>query len=150
VVAAYWLDPTLHARWTAQADHPAWFRAKERLGEVVGYWRETIAVPYDRHETIYSAPHYRIGLARTAGSSIESMTTNGYFGAARDRLPVSAIDPLDSPAKDAPPKPRPVESRGRRLIASTPHNMTALRSGNTGSAPAPNSSPITTRTCSRN
>ena len=61
----------------------------------IGYWKETIAVPYDRHETIYSAPNYRIGLARTPGSSIESMTTNGYFGAARDRIPISAIDPLE-------------------------------------------------------
>jgi aldoxime dehydratase len=130
VVVAYWLDATRHARWTADAAFPKWFRASERLGDAAtGYWRETIAVPYDRHETIYSAPHYKIGFARTAGSSIESMTTNGYFGAARDRLPVSAIDPLDSPFKDDPPRPRDVSSRGRRLHASTPHNMTALRSG---------------------
>jgi aldoxime dehydratase len=129
VVGSYWLDATRHARWTANAEFPKWFRAQDRLGGEAGYWRETIAVPYDRHETIYSAPHYKIGFARTAGSFIESMTTNGYFGAARDRLPVSAIDPLDSPVKGNPPLPREVRSKGRRLVASTPHNMTALRSG---------------------
>lgn len=129
VVASYWLDATSHARWTGRSRLSAWFRAPERLAEAAGYWREAICVPYDRHETIYSAPNYRIGLARMPGTSIESMTSNGYFGAARDRLPVSAIDPLESPLRADPPLGRHVESRGRRLIAVTPHNMTALRSG---------------------
>jgi aliphatic aldoxime dehydratase len=129
VVVAYWLDATRHARWSATAEFPRWFSAAERLSGDAGYWKETIAVPYDRHETIYSAPHYRIGFARTANSSIESMTTNGYFGAARDRVPVSAIDPLESPLQQRPPTPRQVDSRGRRLRVATPHNMTALRSG---------------------
>lgn len=130
VVVAYWLDATKHARWSADAEYPNWFRSEAPMSEPdVGYWSETIAVPYDRFETIYSGPHYKIGFARTAGSSIESMTTNGYFGAARDRIPVSAIDPLDSPMKNRRPTPREVKSRGRRLCATTPHNMTALRSG---------------------
>lgn len=129
VVVAYWLDATRHARWSMRADFPRWFASPERLSGDSGYWRETIAVPYDRHETIYSAPHYKIGFARTPGASIESMTTNGYFGAARDRVPVSAIDPLESPLRQSPPKPRAVTSRGRRLRVATPHNMTALRSG---------------------
>ncbi len=130
VVVAYWLDATRHARWSLSADFPTWFAAQERLASGdTGYWKETIAVPYDRHETIYSAPNYKIGFARTPNSSIESMTTNGYFGAARDRVPISAIDPLESPLRHSPPKPRVVGSRGRRLRASTPYNMTALRSG---------------------
>ncbi len=130
VVVAYWLDATRHARWTADAASPKWFRSDAPMADAtVGYWRETIAVPYDRFETIYSGPNYKIGFARTADSTIEPMTTNGYFGAARDRIPVSAIDPLDSPMKDTPPQPREVASRGKRLFASTPHNMTALRSG---------------------
>ena len=129
VTVAYWLDATAHARWSQSAEFPKWFCARERCAGDFGYWRETIAVPYDRHETIYSGPHYKIGFARTPNSSIESMTTNGYFGAARDRVPISAIDPLESPLRGNPPKPRRVESRGRRLRAATPHNMTALRSG---------------------
>jgi aldoxime dehydratase len=72
-----------------------------------------MVVPYDRHETIYSESGYKIGLARTPDASIESMTTNGYFGAARDRIPLSAIDPLDSPLRDMPPHARLIESKGR-------------------------------------
>jgi len=130
VVVAYWLDATSHARWSLSADFPQWFAADERrTSGDIGYWKETIAVPYDRHETIYSAANYRIGFARTPNSSIEAMTVNGYFGAARDRVPISAIDPLESPLRLTPPRPREVQSRGRRLRVATPHNMTALRSG---------------------
>lgn len=130
VVVGYWTDPTAHGRWSASSELLSWLGSDERLSEpTVGYWRETISVPYDRHETIYSESRYRIGLARTPDSMIVSMTTNGYFGAARDRIPLSAIDPLDSPLKEAPPSPQPVSSRGRRLYVSTPHNLCALRSG---------------------
>jgi aldoxime dehydratase len=49
VVVAYWLDATRHARWSQAAGFPKWFSAPERCsaGEI-GYWRETIAVPYNR------------------------------------------------------------------------------------------------------
>jgi aldoxime dehydratase len=130
VAVGYWTDATAHARWSLRSEFSAWFASDERLAETeCGYWRETILVPYDRHETIYSAPGYRIGLGRTDGSVIVPMTTNGYFGAARDRIPLSAIDRLESPLKDNPPRARPVETRGRRLRAMAPHNICALRSG---------------------
>ena len=130
VAVGYWADATSHARWSLGSDFSAWFASDDRLAETeCGYWRETILVPYDRHETIYSAPGYRIGLSRIPGSVIVPMTTNGYFGAARDRIPLSAIDRLESPLKDSPPRASRVASLGRRLRATTPHNLCALRSG---------------------
>jgi aldoxime dehydratase len=95
----------------------------------MGYWRETIVVPYDRHETIYSEPNYEIGLARCAAGSVEPMTTNGYFGAARDRMPVSAIDPLESPLGQTLPARREAASQGSRLRVQPPLNLVAIRSG---------------------
>lgn len=130
VAVGYWTDATAHGRWAAHSDFSRWFASDHRLDDPnIGYWREQIHVPYDRHETIYSAPGYRIGLARTEGSVIVPMTTNGYFGAARDRIPLSAIDALESPLKGNPPSARMVASQGRRLRVSTPHNLCALRSG---------------------
>ena len=130
VVVGYWTDPTANGRWFASSELSSWLASDERLSDpAIGYWRETISVPYDRHETIYSAPWYRIGLARLPDSAIVSMTTNGYFGAARDRLPISAIDPLESPLRNQPPVAKDVSSRGRRLRVMTPQNLCALRSG---------------------
>jgi aldoxime dehydratase len=129
IVVAYWLDPTKHARWKLFSSFAGWFDSADRLSENVGYWRETVIVPYDRHETIYSEPTYPIGLARCAGGSVEPMTTNGYFGAARDRIPLSAIDPLESPLGETPPPRKEIASEGRRLRAQPPLNLTAIRSG---------------------
>lgn len=128
VVVSYWTDATRHARWSANSSLSRWLDDDTRVGDEAGYWRETIAVPYDRHETIYSAPHYRIGVGRLPDTAVENMTTNGYFGAARDRLPVSAIDALESPWPELPPA-HAVPSLGRRLFAAVPLNMTAIRSG---------------------
>lgn len=129
IVVAYWLDPVKHARWAAASPLIAWFRDDARLAGPDGVWRETIVVPYDRHETIYSEPSYKAGVARTAAAELSPITTNGYFGAARDRLPISAVDPLDSPFGDRAPAARPHIGFGQRLQVAAPVNMVALRSG---------------------
>jgi aldoxime dehydratase len=129
IVVAYWLDPTKHARWGFASHFTEWFRSPHRESEDVGYWRETIAVPYDHHETVYSEPNYLIGLARCAGGSTERTTTNGYFGAARDRIPVSAIDPLESPLGDNLPPRKAGTAEVKRRQVYAPLNLVAIRSG---------------------
>jgi hypothetical protein len=129
----------------------SWLASDERLSDpAIGYWRETISVPYDRHETIYSAPWYRIGLARLPDSAIVSMTTNGYFGAARDRLPISAIDPLESPLRNQPPVAKDVSSRGRRLRVMTPKICARCDPASTGRAPGRSRLTIIMKACNRN
>ena len=128
VVVAYWTSMADHAAWTTASSWRAWWDDPARVTEDVGYWREQLACPYDRHETIYSDPGYRIGLGRTPDATLVPTTTNGYFGAARDRIPLSAIDPLDAPM--APSAPRTGRSgAGRRVSVVVPHNLTVLRSG---------------------
>jgi aldoxime dehydratase len=129
IVVAYWRDAVKHAMWSGTSSLLRWFRDDRIASGPIGAWRETITVPYDRHETIYSGPDYRVGLVRTEGSQIVPITTNGYFGAARDRLPISAIDPLASPWGNDTPEPTVRVTRGRRLRVSVPVNMVALRSG---------------------
>ncbi|MFG1361649.1 phenylacetaldoxime dehydratase family protein [Xanthobacter versatilis] len=128
ILVAYWLDATAHARWERNSPFMAWFRDPARLEGTRGVWRETMHVPYDRHETIYSTPGYVIGLARTPGATRVPITTNGYFGAMRDRMPVSAIDTLESPLGAMPPRRAP-DSHGRRLTAAFPLNLISIRSG---------------------
>jgi aldoxime dehydratase len=151
VVVGYWTDPTANGRWFASSELSSWLASDERLSDpAIGYWRETISVPYDRHETIYSAPWYRIGLARLPDSAIVSMTTNGYFGAARDRLPISAIDPLESPLRNQPPVAKDVSSRGRRLRVMTPKICARCDPASTGRAPGRSRLTIIMKACNRN
>ena len=129
VFVAYWLEPVAHARWTESSEIYAWFRDDSRLTDSLGAWRETIAVPYDRHETINSEPDYPIGLGRTNNSVAAPITNNGYFGAARDRLPISAIDELRSPHEKLLVRAADTKCVGRRLRVDVPVNMVTLRSG---------------------
>lgn len=57
------------------------------------------------------------------------MTTNGYFGAARDRFPVAAVDTLTSTFTMKKRRPKEINTLGRRIHVGTPHNLTAIRSG---------------------
>lgn len=129
ILIAYWTNPNSHAHWHRHSDFSVWFDAPERLNERYGYWRETINVHYDRHETIYSENNYRVGLGRCPGTVVETMTTNGYFGAARDRFPASAVDTLTSTFPMQQRSLNDIDTARRRLHAGTPHNLTVIRSG---------------------
>ncbi|MFG3312321.1 phenylacetaldoxime dehydratase family protein [Streptomyces albidoflavus] len=124
----YWRDATAHARWLATAPLPRWFAELDAAAVPFGAWHEVVQVPLDRVETIYSDPRRAFGLAACPGTRRESMTVNGYFGAARDRLPLSAIDPLEA-AGPHRRRARPAASEGRRLRAECGHNTAVIRSG---------------------
>lgn len=123
---AYWKDATEHERWLLSAPLSRWFKELNPRAITFGAWHEVLQVPMDRFETIYSDPRRQFGFAAVPGTTVTKMTTNGYFGAARDRFPVSAIDELEAPE---PRQHRTVNSLGRRLRAESGHNMTAIRSG---------------------
>lgn len=129
IVVAYWTDPTVYARWLAGSGFRPWFESRASRSVGAGYWFEPLLVPHDRHETIYSAPDYRVGLARTRGARIVEITTNGFFGAARDRVPLSAVDLLDSPGYGVVPVASGRGAAAGHWIAELPHNATVLRSG---------------------
>lgn len=129
IVVGYWTDATAYSRWLLRSGFRAWFDSEDRLESEYGYWFEPIVVPYDRHETIYSGPEYRVGFSRTPDTVIVPITDNGFFGAARDRLPISAVDVLESPYGTDPIPREQRDGAGKHLLVQVPHNTTILRSG---------------------
>jgi len=129
IVIAYWTDITRYAHWKHRDAFNRWFASPEREAEEVGYWRETLTVPYDRIETIFSEPYYRAGIARSKGCELEPMYVAGYFGSMRDRLPISAVDPLDSPYGEEVPVGGFTGSAGKRIRIDVPANVVNIRSG---------------------
>ncbi|MFW0148615.1 phenylacetaldoxime dehydratase family protein [Mycobacterium sp. smrl_JER01] len=125
---AYWRDPTHHEQWLMSSALGRWYDGLDAGSIAFGAWHEVAQVPLDHAETIYSDPRGRFGLAACLGTQVEPMTVNGYFGAARDRLPVSAIDPLEVAQPQRSPSTYR-ETRGRRLRAESHHNMAIIRSG---------------------
>ncbi|MFC5062569.1 phenylacetaldoxime dehydratase family protein [Actinomycetospora atypica] len=124
---AYFTDPTAHERWLHDAPLPGWFSRLDPADVGFGAWHEVLQCHPDRFETIYSDPRWEFGFGGCAGTAREPMTTNGYFGAARDRFPVSAIDPLEPVGKQV--RRDDVASRGRRLRVESGHDMAVIRSG---------------------
>jgi aldoxime dehydratase len=128
VVLGYWTDPVQHVRWIERSPLGRWFAALNPAEIDFGAWHEVIQASPDRVETIFSAPSRDFGFTVSPVVSLRPMTTNGYFGAARDRLPISAIDPLDAPHPHLR-RSVPAPSRGARLRAHTGLNTTVIRSG---------------------
>lgn len=129
VVVGYWTSVDSHARWSRDPVWSCWWKSDDRLGDAVGYWRETLMCPYERHETVLSHDQYRFGIGRVRDTEIAHMSETGYFGAARDRIPASAFDELKSPLGVDVQLGGDTDPRGYRLIVSTPSNMTVIRSG---------------------
>lgn len=129
VVVAYWLDPGMFERWEVTASFVSWWADSRRLNDGVGYWRETLRVPPERMETLYAYPDYKVGLARCEPSSFDLVKYNGYFGAMRDRIPLCAVDALNSPLDRAALEPRHRSTREARWVVHAPSNLTVIRSG---------------------
>lgn len=127
ILLTYWTDAVQHARWFEQSELGRWFRALDPAAIGFGAWHESIQAPLDRVETIYSSPAREFGLLACPGIRIGPAVANGYFGAARDRLPISAIDSLDAPGNHA--RRSVVPSEGARLRASLGLNTAVIRSG---------------------
>ncbi|AGW90312.1 phenylacetaldoxime dehydratase family protein [Cupriavidus sp. DF5525] len=129
VVVGYWTDLTRYSLWKCHDPFNAWFSHSNRASEGVGYWRETLIVPVERFETIFSESIYRAGIACTKNSRLEPMFTAGYFGAMRDRIAISAIDPLSSPYGNIAPAASFKGGPGQRVRIDVPTNLVSIRTG---------------------
>lgn len=128
IAALYWPDRASFERWAARAEVTTWRAGSRALREGFGQWWEPVSVAPDRAETI-TFSEYRRGLSACPFSRLQSIGETGYWGAARDRIPASGYDRLDSTVDTlAFLKPR-TRSLGRRLAIRPPSGLTVIRSG---------------------
>ncbi|GGF59013.1 hypothetical protein GCM10007301_18380 [Azorhizobium oxalatiphilum] len=129
VVCAYWVDGAAFDTWRNDAAVQGWWDAPERLRGPFGTWREVLTVPRDRQESIYWKD-YPAGLMRSPEVSIFPTPYCGYYGAMRDRIPLAATDPLETPL--AEPAFHPERAGfGERWHVRAPANLAVIRSANT-------------------
>jgi hypothetical protein len=82
---------------TEAGDVLLWPIARYRAVLASGQSPQQLGAPREQEILARDFASQKIGIGRTSDSEVMPITTNGFFGAARDRLPLSAIDPLDSP-----------------------------------------------------
>jgi aldoxime dehydratase len=118
VVIAYWTDPERYARWASSG--PGWTDPGHRR-DGLGYFLELLTPSVDRFETLFSNDRLE-GVARLAGGLSGEIREHGYWGGARDRIPLAQTDPLE-----------PVGSPGGTddgvVRVTGQHNLALIRSG---------------------
>jgi aldoxime dehydratase len=126
IVALYWIEPADCEAWQRDAVVAGWWNDPARLSEPTGYFRECLTVPLDRQETLYWQD-YPAALSKAAEVSIYPTPWCGYYGAMRDRIPLAAVDALET-AETSLGDPVTRETNGARWQIHTPHNLAVIRS----------------------
>ena len=122
-----WRAPADYESWAKQKAVSGWWKSKDRLTGALGVWREVVHVQKDRFETIFSSEN-PVGLAEAA-SGFDLVREHGYWGSARDRMPISEHDELEGVADTVLAKSANVSSKGKRVCVTAPQNMCVIRSG---------------------
>jgi aldoxime dehydratase len=125
VAIAYWDDPSVFQRWLAGPSLSQWWNDEQRTSDGVGYFREIVCPKATHFETLFSTPDRFEGVAVLADALSDEIQEHGYWGGARDRLPIAQTDGLRTTGAPSTPSPAP-----KQRVRVQPHdNLTLIRSG---------------------
>lgn len=127
IVASYWVDRMRRDEWMQDVRVAGWWNDRDRLSEATGYFRESLTVPVERQETLYWKD-YPAGFSRSQDVAVYPTPYCGYYGAMRDRIPLSATDQLASKLAELP-SPNLRDLQGKRWQITPSLNLSVIRSG---------------------
>ncbi len=124
---AYWSDREAFARWRSNSGIDAWWQADDRLRDGLGYFREIASPRVQHYETLFNTPDRLEGIGTIMGGISGEIREHAYWGAARDRIPLSQTDALE------PSRSRAIiqdsSGPGGRVRIAGHANVTIIRSG---------------------
>ena len=129
LVIAYWLQVDDYPRWSSSAAHHDYWLSPQRLDVPAGVFREVLRVPSERFETLQSNVQGRAGAAQVCPVLHGPIREHNYWGGMRDRLAISAEDPLHGSAAPLHSDTPVGASLGRRVRVAAPGNLAVIRSG---------------------
>tara|TARA_A100001391_G_scaffold126315_1_gene86392 strand:- start:2263 stop:3297 length:1035 start_codon:yes stop_codon:yes gene_type:complete len=122
---AYWTDIDVFQRWWDDSGFAAWWRDPARETEQVGWILELVTPTPERFETLFSSPDRQEGIGRLNHAMSGEIVEHGYWGSARDRLPLAQTEALQGTAAGRPGAP--VSSV--RYRSAGHDNLCLIRSG---------------------
>lgn len=131
IMLCYWSDAGEHRRWAAQPGVADLWAGQEPTAPGVGRWREVLGLQGERLETLDSSDDAGRGLA--ALGAPQPTGVHEYWGAMRDRIPVSHDDPLNGDAVATVPAAGRSQTGGPRVVQA-PENVCFIRTGQDWSA----------------
>jgi aldoxime dehydratase len=126
VVVAYWDVPEQFERWLNATENRRWWEDEARLSDGIGYFREIYLPRSEDSETIFSHTD-KEGLSVLARAMSGEVQEHGYWGSARDRIPLSQVDALE--ARGSAEVIVDTNSSGRRIRIRPHQNLCIIRSG---------------------
>ncbi|MGD0635336.1 MAG: phenylacetaldoxime dehydratase family protein [Beijerinckiaceae bacterium] len=127
IAIAYWDDPLVYERWRTNPAVAGWWESKDRLNEGIGYFRETLAPRVEQFETIFTAKEPLEGVGIIMGGMSDEILEHGYWGAMRDRFPLSQTDTMEPSGDLAVKEGKP--ALGGRVVIAGHQNLAVIRSG---------------------
>lgn len=125
IVALYWLNAPAYSAWLEEPAVASW-RTQVRAMPSIGLWWEPIVVDAGRMETI-TFKEFRRGFSGCPASGLQNTERSGYWGAARDRIPLAAIELFEPTISGISGEPETSRMNHRKI--QPPKNMAVIRSG---------------------
>lgn len=126
VLVAYWDDRGRFERWRDAAGNRGWWEDEARTNDGIGYFREIYLPRIEDSETIFSHTD-KEGVSVLADTMSGEVQEHGYWGSARDRIPLSQTDALEATGTAATVVSP--NSNGRRIRIRPHQNLCIIRSG---------------------
>ncbi|MEJ7686971.1 MAG: phenylacetaldoxime dehydratase family protein [Variovorax sp.] len=124
---AYWDDPAVFTRWRDLSTVDAWWTSDERLQDGIGYFREIVSPRVEHYETMFNTPDRLEGIGVAMGAMSGDIQEHGYWGSARDRIPLAQTDALSPVGSLRVVAETP--AHGKRIRVAGHDNVAIIRSG---------------------
>ena len=130
IAISYWAgDLDRLDRWTSSDEHQDYWSDERRLAGPAGTFREIYRIPPNRFETLLSQPDIRAGAASAVPERRGPIQEHNYWGGTRDRITLSANDPLESTGGESAHSSGSPFGRGARVRVRGRANLAVIRSG---------------------
>jgi aldoxime dehydratase len=127
IAIAYWSDPPSFERWRATPAFDSWWKSEERLHEGVGYFQEIASPRIEHYETMFNTPDRLEGVGVVMGGVSQDIQEHGYWGSARDRIPLSQTNAMNPSGTLRLIAGAP--ALGQRVRVAGHENVAMIRSG---------------------
>lgn len=121
---AYWRSPAAAETALSSPEFSQLWNGLAAAAGNMGLIREEVNIPFERSETLFTTPEHDHGYSQMRSGAIGPVDRHEYWGGMRDRIPLSAHDPLKTPGPV-----RIVEQGEGRVVVEAHENLCIIRSG---------------------
>ncbi|PWN86737.1 hypothetical protein FA10DRAFT_297709 [Acaromyces ingoldii] len=126
---AYWRRKEDYLSWSHSSGFDTWWKDEKRqMDDDQGWILEALFPTMDRFEAVFSSQDAREGASLMCQGMSDAIEEHGYWGSARDRLPIGQVDAVRGEKCNAE------TAKGSRVVVPGRKNLCVIHSGQDWSA----------------